>query len=334
MSDIYFEQGYGKLYENHEGGTCEIFEFNNAVGSVYHMFIKRLIPITVNGSPYYDIVTPYGYGGPLIKECKKGFEDKLVNEFMKQFESYCNDNNIVSEFIRYHPVIGNVKEFKNYYNVTYIRNTVGTNLAEFEDPVQAEFSKSCRKDVRRALKKGVSYKVLEKPKDVSEFQKFYYSTMKRNKASEYYYFDEEYFNRCVEQFSDHLLLVQAIYEEQPIAMGFYFIYDRTIHMHLSGTLSEFLHLSPAYILKYGVTLWGKEKGYELIHHGGGRTNDPEDSLYKFKKQFGKNTEFMFYVGKKIWNTDIYRQLCQMKNVEEDMEFFPAYRYNKAVLMKN
>ena len=41
-----------------------------------------------------------------------------------------------------------------------------------------------------------------------------------------------------------------------------------------------------------------ENGFHLVHHGGGVTNDEADSLYQFKKRFGKNTEFRFCVGKK------------------------------------
>src|SRR5699024_5223462 len=108
-------------------------------------------------------------------------------------------------------------------------------------------------------------------------------------------------------------------------MGFYFIYENIIHIHLSGTLSEYLHLSPAYILRYGVTEWGKENGYSLIHHGGGRTNDVKDSLYTFKKQFGNNTDFKFHIGKKIWDEKIYNQLCSLRGNSTKNSNFPAYR---------
>ena len=72
-------------------------------------------------------------------------------------------------------------------------------------------------------------------------------------------------------------------------------------------------------------MWGKENRYELIHHGGGRSNSADDSLYKFKKQFGKNTDFRFHIGKKIWNNDIYNKLCKLKNINEDDDYFPLYR---------
>ena len=61
--DIYFEENYGKLYEKMEGGKQEIFTFSCEYGKVRHQFIKR----TINGE-WFDLITPYGYGGPVIVE--------------------------------------------------------------------------------------------------------------------------------------------------------------------------------------------------------------------------------------------------------------------------
>ena len=325
MIDIYFEANYGKLYEKIENGTNEVFEFSCDHGKIYHMFIKRQIDTSVDDTTWYDLVTPYGYGGPIILQCKENEESLLVEEFNRAFKEYCKDNNIVSEFIRFHPIYDNAKSFVSMYEISYIRNTVATNLTDYEDPFQSEFSKSCRKNVRRALRDGISYKVTESPKDVSNFKEIYYSTMDRNDASDFYYFDDDYFDKCLDLLSDNIIIVEAIYEGKTIAMGFYFTYKKNIHIHLSGTLSEYLDLSPAYVLRYAVTMWGKENGYELIHHGGGRSNSADDSLYKFKKQFGKNTDFRFHIGKKIWNNDIYNKLCKLKNINEDDDYFPLYR---------
>jgi len=325
MIDIYFEQNYGKLYEKLENGVCELFKYQSNLGDIHHLFLKREIPIKIDKTIWYDLVTPYGYGGPIIMNCQKNNKSLLIEEFKEIFHEYCKDNNIVSEFIRFHPVIGNAIDFKSIYDINHIRNTVGTNLIDFDDPFKVEFSKSCRKNIRKALNNGISFKITEKPGDISKFKRLYYSTMDRNNASDYYYFDDDYFSQCVELFRENLLLVEAIYEEESIAMGLYFVYDKMIHTHLSGTLSEFLYLSPAYILRYAVTKWGKEKGYKLIHHGGGRSNSLQDSLYLFKKQFGKNTEFEFYVGKKVWNREIYNKLCEYEKVNKGSEFFPLYR---------
>lgn len=326
--DVYFDDNYGKLYEKVENGKAEIFNFTYKFGIIKNQFIKREIPIRINNEIYYDIVTPYGYGGPVIIKCEENKKDELLIAYTEAFSNYCEENNIVSEFIRFHPILENAEDFTSVYDVKCIRKTLGTNLKDFEDPFQIEFSKSCRKNIRKALNKGVSFKITEKPSSIKEFKEIYYSTMNRNNATDYYYFDDEYFDKALSFFTDNIIIVSAIYDGKTIAQGFYFVFDKTIHIHLSGTLSEYLYLSPAYILRYAVTLWGKEKGYELIHHGGGRTNSEEDSLFKFKKGFSKNTHFEFFIGKRVWNKKVYSLLCKHVAVGESVDFFPAYRYKK------
>lgn len=325
MIDIYFEPKYGKLYENVEKGICEVFEFESPIGTIRHMFIKRKIPININDTSYFDIITPYGYGGPLVTKCKEGPKDKLIKEFKQEFQKYCKENNIVSEFVRFHPIIDNARDFRSVYEVEKTRKTIGTNIQIYEDPVASEFSKSARKTIRRALKSGVHYKVSENPDDISKFIEIYYSTMERNRASDYYYFDYQYFENCLKCFKDNIVLVEALLGDKVIASGFYFVYNKTIHAHLSGTLKEYLRFSPAYIIKYATVIWAKEHDIELIHYGGGTSNSEDDPLYRFKKKFGKNTEFDFYIGKKIWNLELYNQLCEKTGMKEEDSFFPSYR---------
>ena len=260
MMDIYFEPAYGKLYEKTENGICELFEYAGSYGTVRNLFIRREIPLKIDSETYYDIVTPYGYGGPLILECEPGGRDKLADAYMKQFKKYCMERNIVSEFVRFHPVLGNAKDFIDCYAVSHIRNTIGTSLAD-ADPLLAEFSKSCRKNIRRSHDLGVECLVKSNPADLQGFKNIYDSTMNRNNAADYYFFGDEYFAQLRSQLGRHLLLAEAVYRGQTIAMALCFVYNKTIHIHLTGTLSEFLPLSPAYSMRAAITSWGKENGY-------------------------------------------------------------------------
>lgn len=325
MVDIYFEPNYGKLYEKIEGGISTLYEFKGGYGKVHHLFIKREINIAVDDTIWYDLITPYGYGGPIITECEEGNEKLLVGEFNKSFQQYCIENNIVSEFIRFHPICDNAMNFNSMYDVSYIRKTVGTKINNDEDFMISEFSKSTRKSIRRALKSGVTYRITENPHSIETFKEIYYSTMDRNNASVYYYFDDDYFNECLRCFRKNILYIEVLYDDKPIAAAFYFVYGNTIHAHLSGTLEEYLKLSPAYVIKYATATWARENDIKLIHYGGGTTNSEDDMLYKFKKKFTEDTIFKFHVGKKIWNKDIYEKLCNKKNVDEESDFFPLYR---------
>lgn len=321
--DLYFDDNYASLYEKIEQGTAEIFTLKTENGRVKNTFLKRKAP-SFNGEQYFEIITPYGYGGAVVEEVT-GEKDKLIKEYNEAFAKYCEEQNIVCEFVRFHPIVNNALDFKSVYSPIFSRKTLGTNLVDFEDPINAEFSKSCRKKIRRALNSGVSYEIKEKPDTLDEFKEIYYATMDRNNAADYYYFDDKYFADVLKYFRENVITCKAILEGKTIAMGLYFVYNGTVHVHLSGTYSEYLNLSPAVVLRYGVAEWAIKNGYKLIHHGGGRTNDPEDSLFTFKKSFAQNTEFDFYVAKKIWNKDVYNAICESEKVDPNADFFPAWR---------
>lgn len=324
MKDIYFTDDYCKVSESIEEGQAGSFNYKGKEGSIEYSFIKRKIDAGFQeGNECYDIISPYGYGGPVILE--KNETSSLVNKFEEEFSKFCKRENIVSEFVRFHPIIANHQDFETLYNIQYSRNTIGTDLKSYENPFQEEFSKSTRKLIRKLLKDGVTYNIVENPENMSEFIDVYYSTMDRNDSKEFYYFSKDYFNSLLKKLKENIILVSVFINDTVIAMGLYFKYDNYLHAHLSGTKTEYISLSPAYIIKYAITEWGKNNDYHLIHHGGGISENREDNLFKFKKKFGKNTEFEFYTGKKVWNQDLYDELCNMHEVDKNTEFFPAYR---------
>lgn len=320
--DIYFEEEYAKLYEKIENGEIKEFILKNKNGTIKNLFLKRKI----EKSDYFDIITPYGYGGPIILEASN--KQELLKEYSEEFSLYCKENNIVSEFIRFHPIYMNAIDFKDIYTVEYCRKTVGTNLKDYCDPIQEEFSKNARREIKQALKKDIKIHIIEKPENLDNFKKLYYETMERNNASDYYYFDEIYFNEMILNLKDYILVVELEYEGEIIASEIYLIKDKILHAHLLGSSAKLLELNAGSFVESIAANWGKEHEYNYIHHGGGRTSDPEDSLFKYKKKFGKNTEFDFYIGKKIWNKDVYNKLVEEKELtekEKESQFFPLYR---------
>ena len=327
--DIYFEPDYARLYETESSKAVE-YEYENDLGIVTNLFLKRKIDIMLpDGAQYYDIITPYGYGGPLIHELARPEDkEKLVAAYMADFREYARRNRIVTEFVRFHPIIGNGVDFRDAYHSLFDRKTVGTNLT-YDDVIGMEFAKHKQRDIRRILKNpDISYEVDESPAGLDDFIEVYFSTMDRDQADDYYYFGPDYFRNILEWFPGHIVTGKVYLRDKLIAMGVYFRYGKYLHAHLSGTISEYLEYSPAYILKYALALYGHEKGYEVIHYGGGTSRSPENGLYKFKKAFGKNTEFDFYIAKKVWDEDNYQQLCAAAGAGPDSDFFPAYRVNR------
>lgn len=303
MKDIYLLEEYGSLYEDIEHGKCEKYTFKNELGEISYVFIKKPL---LSSDKYYEIVTPYGYGGPIILNCVTNLEKQLVREFEADFSQYCDENNIVYEFVRFHPILENVQVFESIYHTEFRRRTLGTTIKnDFRETIEEEFSKSAKRNIKNNLSQGMEFRVIKAPRDYKVFQELYYQTMDRNKAHDIYYFDDKYFEKCMRLLSENILSVEIYFDSKVIAAGFYFLYEDFIHTHLSGTHKEYLQFHPAYLLKYATVKWASENGVKLIHYGGGITNQEDDPLFTFKKRFSKNTEFEYWVGHKIHNKEIY-----------------------------
>ncbi len=322
--DIYFTKEYAKVNELIENGEAKYFEIKSKNGHITHSAIKREIQTSVEGEKYYDLITPYGYGGPIIHDFSN--KQKLIEEFRECFSIYCNNNNIVSEFVRFHPVFQNHQEMSDIYDTAYMRQTVGTDFNKFEDTFQNEFSRTARTRIRKRLRDDrFSFHVDRGFENVEDFVDIYNYTMERHNASHFYYFNKEYFYALSDKFKNDILTISVRFEGKIIAMGLYFLSGNIIHDHLNGTNPEYLEYSPAYLLKYASMKWGVENGYSLIHYGGGVSNNEDDPVLHFKKRFSKHTEFEFHIGKKIWNDKVYTHLCKARGVDHDRSFFPAYR---------
>jgi len=325
--DIYFHPDYARAHEIVENGEAIQFIHESKTGTVSYVFIRRAIASSIcENECFFDIVSPYGYGGPIILECPEPERrSTLLNEFMEAFAGYCEHHRIVSEFIRFHPIECNHLGLDTHYSLSSHKKTLATNLIDFGDPYQGEFSKRCRKIIEKCKSAEMEFLIDSQRDSIDAFLKIYASTMNRNNALDYYYFDEMYFRNLLGLFPKNSFVATVSLDGEPIAGGLYLNFGKYVHAHLSGTLAEFIHLSPAYLLKAEVVRWSREHGYKFVHHGGGYTNSETDGLFKFKKAFSQNTEFDFYVGKRIWNEAIYRELTQANMSNSNTDFFPAYR---------
>lgn len=324
FKDVYYEEKYGKLCEITDSGTLEIFTTSSPHGTIRNMFIKKTLPIELDSSgTFFDITTPYGYGGPIITDITDS-KELLIKDYEKQFTHYCKENNIITEFVRFHPLLRNHEDFEHFYHPQMIRHTVVTEVNPESDPYETQFSKSVKKKIRRALNHDLTVEIVETPKDLSVFKDIYYDTMDRNSAEEYYYFDDAYFDYLTDHLQAYLINVSIYSEGVCIASGLYFVYGEILQIHLSGTRQDYLHLSPAYLLRYHAILWARDHNIRFVHHGGGTDNTPENPLLSFKKKFSKSDLLSFYIGTRVYDEEKYHELV-LKTNTQNTQFFPKYR---------
>lgn len=326
MIDIYFREEYGKIYELNGDGKLETFRIEGRNGKLIYHFLKREIPIALEGKKYYDIITPYGYGGPLFYDYPdESALEKLKSQFQGEFSEYCQKGDIVSEFIRFHPIIKNHQLLMDYMEVVYNRDTIAIDIfTEDEEKILESFKIKCRATTRRAKKNNIRIEITD---SVEDLYSVYRKTMERNHALDYYVFSKEFFQNTMKLLGEGAKIFSAFYQDKLIASTLIIHEGEYMHGHLIGTDPEYRNLSSNNLIILEVIKWGARNGKKYYHLGGGYAGNG-DHIYDFKSGFTKGEPYQFYVGKKIHNSEAYNKLVQEKEKIkeiEDREFFPLYR---------
>lgn len=325
-----FNKKYGKLFESHEQAKVETFYFENKNGKMVNVFLKREIPHELGSDALYDIFTPYGFGGPVVLEASD--KEKLIKEYQEAFSDYCCKENIISEFIRFHP-IGNDDVRKAFDgDVEHVGPQVIRDLSK---ALNENISKRILKQYRANSRKGMTVVYDQTGKYVDEFLEIYYATMNRNNAEDYYYFDRDFFYTLNEEMKGHYTYTYILLDGVVISGGLILFDDDYAYGFLGGTKESYYNFSPNLNLLIEEIKWLNEKKISYYLLGGGHKG--EDGIYHFKKKFAKDSHYQYYVGKKIYNSQIYKALTKERFKDHsdlsNSSFFPAYRTKSPQLNK-
>lgn len=320
--DTYWLSGYVKAFQIHGDGEPLLFYYENGKTRGINVVMKRDIAKDerfTNKIPegeYYDFATPYGYGGWII-------EGENSEQLFDEYNCWCNKNGIISEFVRFHPVIANHVYSQDAYDVIPLGNTVVIDTSSPE-VIWANITSKNRNVIRKAQKNGVKIYNGRYPEIFRVFRRIYNGTMDKDKAEAYYYFEPEFYQSVCDDLAQNAQVFYAVYEEKIIAASIMLTANGKMNYHLSGSVREYSSLAATNLLLYEAALWGCENRCKTLYLGGG-VGSGEDSLYKFKKAFYRLDDVKrFYIGKKIVNHEKYDELLGMRE-EMGKEYFPQYR---------
>ncbi|WP_409341830.1 lipid II:glycine glycyltransferase FemX [Paenibacillus sp. MBLB4367] len=327
-ADIYLTPEYCEIHENNGEGLAQMFVYREDDQFVCYPYLLR----SMNELPFirsmnlsyevFDIVTPYGYGGPLSNTMDPVRKRAMFEAFSEHFQRYCKEKNIITEFIRFHPLLKNYCDYEVALP-SFVRNTIYIDLRKSEAQILADYSAENRNRIRKAIKEGLQVCHTD-IQNMDDLMRLYYSTMEKKNANSYYYFSESFFQDTSRLLQTNIELIEVKLDEKVVASGLFLLYGNMAHYHLMGSNREYLPLAPVNLMIHHAALWAKSKGYEYLHLGGGYTGN--DSLYRFKRTFNEKETADFYIGKRIHCPDFYEQLLlQMdENIGED--YFPFYRH--------
>lgn len=306
---IHFTRNYCKAFMEHGDGEPVLFYLENKYSKAYQIMFKRKIETSLG--EYYDLISPYGYGGWIIEG---EYDSSLFNEYIE----YCQENNIVCEFERFDLFRTDISKY--YGDIKFISHNVVKKVDVSDEEIFDDMERRARKNIRKALKNELSVLIDENLEYMDKFKEIYYSTMDRNNASDSYYFNEDFFNTLTRE---NCKLFHVISDNEIISTELV-IYDKLCsYSYLGGTIDEFFNLRPNELLKYEIMKWSHKQGLRYFVLGGGYGGD--DGIFNYKKGLAPHNIYNFYVGSRIFNEEIYNQLCDEKEVGQESTFFPRYR---------
>lgn len=327
--DVYQLSGYSKGFSNRNEGIPRLLYYTKDGIRGMNVVMKRDIAEApqfselLSRNSLFDLTTPYGYGGWLFE----GEGEVSADSFSREYEEWCRENRIVSEFVRFHPVQNNVIGINEVvYDPAFLGNTVAIGL-DTPEQIWERLSPKNRGHIRKAMKSGVEVKISADRDSYMEFMKIYESTMRRDEASDYYYFDSTFYDSIRNDLEGNALLFTAYLGRLPIAASIMLFANRYMNYHLSGQLFEYRKFSGTSLILYEAAKWGCRHGYKTLHLGGG-VGAQRGSLYDYKKSFNaKGNDYNFYVGKKIHMPKKYDALCSIRGIEKTGTegYFPSYR---------
>ena len=324
--DVYYLSGYVKAFQLNGDGEPILLYFEGdgirAINVVMRRDIGKFTKLSqsVAENTYFDFITPYGYGGFLI-------EGNNLKQLEQEYTNYCREHHIVSEFVRFHPLLENYKNLNNMYDETCLGQTIAIDVHS-PGKIWDNFSSKNRNMVRKAKKLGLEVYWTRDVSIIDEFMEIYNATMDNDSAANYYYFNRSFYESILNDLKYNAMWFYTIANQQIAAIAIFLFENGKMHYHLSASRKEYQHMAPTNLLLYEAALWANHNGYNVLHLGGG-LGASCDSLYSFKKGFNRYSDCHFYIGKKIFCKDIYEELVNNRKMkvdfDKDSSFFPLYR---------
>lgn len=317
--DIYFYYDYIDLCCNrNDEGCLYYYEEDNKIW--INCFIKRKIILegmSQKNQDFYDIETPYGYGGPLCNTEDKIFIKKANYEYSK----WVGQKKVIVELSRFHPLIKNENNFDETVTVSLIKSTCSLNL-NLIDRNFKPFKSKIKNILKNAYKNKIRVKISNDVQDYKYFKKTYRKFIIKKKANKEYLFNSIYFKKLFKLISKYGFISTVIDQNNnKICSGIFFYGKEILHYHLSASDNQKRINGIFNLMIFESALHGKNIGLSRLHFGGGVSNDLNDTLFKFKRSMATDTH-KFYIGERINNRKIYEKIIEKwesSNLDSDIK---------------
>lgn len=311
-----------------------LVERPSAARVLYPFYLRSLggqafVPASMSDA--VDILSPYGYGGPLY-EGPESDRAATASVFEAGFAATCEELGVLAEFVREdlrqdHLLPRPVGEHEAKQDNVVLDLTVG-----LEERLR-RWKGNARRDAQRARDLGVRVMYDRTADTLQSFMDVYEKTMRRRHASNHFYIPRARFERMLEELRPYagFALVHAFDDSGPLSSELLLCSADTIYSLFAGTNEEGLRRKASHLVKWANMGWGIGEGYRRYVLGGGMA--PGDGLFRYKASFGPGETAPYYVRRIVRDRGVYDALVESRRLREAEAgvqwepaegFFPEY----------
>ena len=323
--DVFYLREYVLAFmnENPKNGIPLLLYYENGNDRAMNVVFRRDVAFDeklkgqIPSEKFYDLSSPYGYGGFLGVIT----DYEALNDAYNRF---CFSQRYICEFVRF-------ELFSDYYKhydgeVETRTHNVIRNLEMPLDEMWMDFKPKVRKNVKKANSYGLEIIIENTAERLKDFLDIYYSTMERSNAESEYYFSKSFFE-TLNKASGNVMYFHALYEGKVISTELVIYGAENCYSYLGGTNRDYFDLRPNDFLKYEIIKWAKTKGLKNFVLGGGYGAD--DGIFQYKTSLAPKGTVDFYIGRKIFDSVKYAKLVDLRAIDnpecQESGYFPRYR---------
>ncbi len=321
--DIYYKMEFFRAFEKFEGSQALLFIYEEGQNLVYYPFFKRVI----KDSLYFDITSQYTYGGPLFNIVDNN--DDFVLNFRNVFASFCIENQIVSEFVRFHPFINNQELLKDFFTIQCVNEGVYIDLKKEAEDIYSDYRPDTRYQINKAKRLGHQVVFSNNIEDLDLFFPIYEHTLQRNNAdSNHYFLNKDFLKLLISELKDNFEFIFILLNDTYVSAELDLFTEKYVHAVVGGTLKDYFKGHPNHLLRHALTLNHNGGNQEKLILGSGGTSG--DGIFEYKRKFNPIGIYELHMGQKIHDEEKYNELVKKRQEtypekELNPNYFPLYR---------
>jgi predicted N-acyltransferase len=326
QQDVFFTSDYLRLWEERGDGRAMGAVYNEGDDLILYPFLlqdlERVEYLGKEFAGLRDISSPMGFGGPLLRH---GTSEESVAAFRAGMDDWCRDNAVVSEFVRFHPLLETRLGMEKYFEIEEAGRVVWCRLERNSCSITDGLSAVTRRNVRRAREAGVTCGVEAADHVYERFADLYLENALRRKALPIYRFDSAHFARLRRALGPRQVLIGARYQKELIAAALFVRSHDFVHFHALGVDRKYSRLRPINLLFFEAMQWACDQGAKAINLGGGYRGD--DEFFRFKIGFAQQ-QAPRRTGRVIHRFEDYARAEARRDDQGeilDCGYFPVYR---------